>query len=244
MRTKTISSFLLFGRRPIWCVAWLATLACCALVRADEPAVEPANEFVRWESTIRQFENRDRESPPPKGSVLFAGSSSARLWDVEQSFPDLEAINRGFGGSVIADSTHFAERFILPLEPRIVVLYAGDNDLSRGKSPEAVAADFRAFVEKVRKGLPEVKIVFIGIKPSIRRWNLWEKMRQANGLTRAECEKDEALVFVDVAPAMLGDDGRPRKELFVADGLHLSEEGYAVWTKLVAPHLTVSGATK
>lgn len=221
-------------------VASIAAIACGAMLPADEPA----NESARWESTIRQFENRDRQSPPPKGGVLFAGSSSVRLWDVEKSFPGVESINRGFGGSVIADSTYFAERFIIPLEPRIVVLYAGDNDVSRGDSPAKVADDFRAFVQRVRKGVPGVKIVYVGIKPSIRRWNLWEKMKRANDLIRAECEKDDALVFVDVVPAMLGDGGKPRKELFVADGLHLSEEGYAVWTKLVAPHLTVSDATK
>jgi lysophospholipase L1-like esterase len=36
---------------------------------------------------------------------------------------------------------------------------------------------------------------------------------------------------------MLGDDGKPRPELFLKDGLHMTEAGYAVWTKLILPHL-------
>ena len=134
----------------------------------------------KWEPKIRAFEESDRERPPPKGAVLFVGSSSIVGWDLPKYLPDLQVINRGFGGSQIADSTHFAERIIIPYKPRIVVLYAGDNDIAAGKRPERVWADFKAFVAKVHADLPEARIVFIAIKPSIARWKLVEKMRRAN----------------------------------------------------------------
>ncbi len=115
------------------------------------------------------------------------------------------------------------------------MFYAGDNDLSAGKTPETVAADFATFVSKVRAALPETRIAFIGIKPSLQRWALISKVREANALVRKQCEADDRLAFVDVDGPMLGWDGRPRQELLVEDGLHLSPKGYELWTMLVRP---------
>src|SRR5690606_8057201 len=113
---------------------------------------------------------------------------------------------------------------VLPFRPAIVVVYAGDNDLSGGKSPERVLRDYKKFVAKVHKQLPETRIVYIAIKPSIRRWALIDKVRQANALIAKAASSNERLQFVDIDPPMIGEDGKPRKELFVADGLHLSDE--------------------
>jgi lysophospholipase L1-like esterase len=195
-------------------------------------------DFGRWEKDIAAFEIKDKESPPPKSAVLFAGSSSIRLWDLKKSFPTLEAINRGFGGSQIADTTHFAPRFILKAKPRIIILYAGDNDLAAGKKAEQVSGDFQAFVQLVHKELPKTRIVFISIKPSPARWQLLDKQTKANELIETYCKKkQEGLVYLDVVKPMLGNDGKPRKELFVKDGLHLNEKGYELWTSLLKPYL-------
>jgi len=217
-----------------------ATLAAALCVAATCPAVRAAEEkspFARWEPAIRRFEKQDEQSPPAEGGILFVGSSSIKRWDLDESFPNLPVINRGFGGSQIADSVHFADRIILKHKPRVVVLYAGDNDIARGKSPQQVSADYAAFVRKIREKLPSARIVFIAIKPSLSRWKLVEKMRAANKMIRKQTQSDKLQVYVDIDEPMLGDDGRPRKELFVKDGLHLSEQGYRLWAKLVRPHL-------
>ncbi len=193
--------------------------------------------FKRWERVIGEFEEKDRKNPPPKGGILFAGSSSIRKWKLDQSFPDLKTINRGFGGSEIVDSTHFADRIILPHKPRIVVLYAGDNDVFRGKSPEQVLEDYRAFVKKIYGALPKTRLLFLAIKPSFKRATLAESMGAANALIRKESEKDERLEFIDVATPMRKDDGTLRKDVFLEDGLHLNEKGYALWAKVLAPRL-------
>jgi lysophospholipase L1-like esterase len=156
---------------------------------------------------------------------------------VAKSFPGMDVINRGFGGSELADSVYFAPRIVLPYEPRTVVLYAGDNDLASGKTPEQVAADFREFTRIVLAKLPKARIVYISIKPSPSRWKLVDKSRQANELIAAHCKSDERLVYVDVTAAMLGADGKPKAELFRGDGLHLNAKGYEIWASLLKPHL-------
>lgn len=191
----------------------------------------------RWESDIAAYEAMDRKSPPVQDGIVFIGSSSVRLWDVRKSFPDLPVVNRGFGGSQLADSVRYADRILIPYRPKTVVLYAGDNDLAAGKSPEQVLADYKAFAVKVHDALPDTRIVYVAVKPSPKRWALIEKIRETNRLIRAAAEQDPRQVFVDVEKPMLTAEGQPRAELYRADELHLNEEGYKLWTELVRPHL-------
>ncbi len=221
-------------RRLFASLVLAALLLAKPVARADEPK---PYDGARWEKEIAAFEAEDARVRRRPGATVFVGSSSIRLWDLGKSFPDRLTINRGFGGSQIIDSVHFAHRIVTPYSPPVVVFYAGDNDIASGKSPEQVAADYEAFVAAVRAKLPETKIVYIGIKPSIARWKLVDKVRAANKLIQTATEKDEHQVFVDVDAPMIGEDGTPRKELFRDDGLHLSAAGYEVWNELVAPHL-------
>ena len=191
----------------------------------------------RWEPEIRKLEEQDQKASAPTGANLFVGSSSIRLWKLETSFPKHACINHGFGGSQLADSARHAERIVIPNKPRVVVLYAGDNDIASGKSPATVRDDYKVFRDKVRTALPDARIEVISIKPSPSRWKLREKALEANRLIRELTQEGRHEVFLDVWPAMLGDDGLPRKDLFLKDELHMNETGYAIWSKLVEPHL-------
>ncbi len=193
--------------------------------------------FARWEKEIQALEQRDREKPPAPGCIVFAGSSSIRLWDLAKSFPDLPAVNHGFGGSQIADCTHFAERLVLKAKPRVVVFYAGDNDIAAGKSGFQVEADFRAFAGAVHRALPKTKVIFLAVKPTPSRWALFDVQKRANALVASFCKGNDWLHFVDVVGPMLGHDGRLRAELYATDGLHLNAAGYKVWTDLLTPVL-------
>ena len=223
-------------RRDLRCAFTAAALAAMA-ASSLHAAETPRKTENRWEPKILQFEAMDRRQFPPQDGILFVGSSSIVGWDLAKCFPDLPAINRGFGGSQISDSVTYAGRIVLPYRPKIIVFYAGDNDVAAGKSPRQVLADYREFVAKVHQGLPETRIVYIAIKPSIRRWKLVDKMREANALIEAVAAKDGRLTFVDVDKPMIGDDGKPRGEIFKPDGLHLNPEGYRLWSDLVRPHL-------
>ena len=204
-------------------------------------AVLPAAAEDRWEKDIAAFEAADLVTPPPKGEILFVGSSTIRLWDLKASFPELKTINRGFGGSEMQDTTRYVDRIVVPYSPRIVVVYAGDNDIM-GTPSEQIVIAFERFVRAVHAKLPETKILYIGIKPSLLRWSSVDRMRQANAMIRQFCERDDRLGFVDTDNAMLGWDEKPRKELYVSDGLHLTPAGYQILNALVRPFLTPSAA--
>jgi lysophospholipase L1-like esterase len=196
------------------------------------------NDHAKWEPDIQAFEAADKAAPPPQHAVLFIGSSSIRLWQgLESDFAGYKVINRGFGGSDLDDSTAFADRIVKPYHPAAIVVYAGDNDLQNGDTPEQVRDDFTAFVAKVRSYDAEVPIAFISIKPSIARFNLLPNIDRANQLVRDQAMKEKGVAFLDVAPAMVDANGKPKAELFMEDGLHMNPKGYALWVAQVRPWL-------
>jgi lysophospholipase L1-like esterase len=214
-----------------------ATLLVSSLSHAAELPPPSKADVEKWEQAMVAFEAADKERFPPQNGILFIGSSSIRRWStLAQDFPELPVYNRGFGGSQIADSLHFADRIVLPYKPRQIVMFAGSNDINKGKSPEQVLADFIAFVHKVRGTLPKTRISWIAITPCSKRWEQYEAVTQANKLVSDHCAKHRLLDYIHTVPQMMK-NGRPDDDLFVADKLHLNETGYAIWTKLIAKYL-------
>jgi lysophospholipase L1-like esterase len=195
----------------------------------------------KWEANIKAFEAADKTNPPPAGAIVFVGSSSIVLWkDLAQDFPEFKTIQRGFGGSEIHDVTAFANRIVIPYRPTQVVLYAGDNDIANGKSPEQLLNEFKSFAVTIHADLPQAPITFISIKPSPNRWHLVDKVKKANALVADYVKGNRQLDFIDVFTPMLGQDGKPRPELFLPDNLHLNRKGYDLWVKLIRPHLKLT----
>jgi lysophospholipase L1-like esterase len=204
-----------------------------ALPAADTAAPDPNP--TRFDADNRAFETWDRKNSFPHNAVLFVGSSSIRMWPTAESFPGLAVINRGFGGSHVSDVNHFAQRIVLKYRPRLIVFYAGDNDIAADKSPRQVFDDFQALVQLVHERLPEARVIYLPIKPSLARWARWPQMQNVNAQVEQLARTDQRLVYVNTATPMLGADGRPRRELFLDDGLHLNDNGYKLWTKVLLP---------
>ncbi|MGI9455519.1 MAG: SGNH/GDSL hydrolase family protein [Aeoliella sp.] len=207
--------------------------------QADQAFAKEKDRSKLWQKEMAQFEHADAESPAEPGGIVFVGSSSIRLWDLAESFPAIEPtpLNRGFGGSHLEGSIRHAELLILRHKPRLVIVYAGDNDIAAGKDADRVLADYQKLVQIIHAELPDTSIAYIAIKPSIARWHLADTMRPANEKIAAECEDNDRLLFVDIWTPMLGEEGQPRPELFVDDGLHLNDTGYDLWAELVGPLL-------
>ena len=183
---------------------------------------------------------RTQEGPLPEDAVVFIGSSSIRLWStLERDMQPLAVIQHGFGGAKLADIEFYAERLVNPFDPRAVVVFAGTNDLQphASKSPEVLLKTYQGFVERVRTDLPNVPIYFIGITPSPRRWAIWDEAQETNRLVREWSDRTPALFYIETGPALLGADGEPDADNYMLDGLHLSAQGYAIWTKIIRSRL-------
>lgn len=191
-----------------------------------------------WQKEIDAFTETDRRQTPPKDAVLFVGSSSFRMWaSLRRDFPHLNIVNRGFGGSHFEDVIHYAPNVILPYNPKIVVVYVGDNDITAGKSVERVFGDYKTLVGIVHKSFPKARIVFVSIKPSPARQQFWTKFKQLNELVRAETAKDKRLLYSDIWTPMLTESGAPREELYVGDKIHMKPEGYKIWREVLSKTL-------
>jgi lysophospholipase L1-like esterase len=182
-----------------------------------------------YESEVRELEQKCSLVACP---VVFYGSSSIRLWP--RLGRDGQIVNRGFGGSTLEACAHFFDRLVIPLRPRSLVIYAGDNDLGDGRSPEHVLTSFRQLADKIEAQLPGVPFGFISIKPSPARIPIAERIRDANELIQREIERHPAAYFIPVHDSMLDVRGTPRSELFLSDGLHMSLAGYRLWEQILS----------
>ena len=212
----------------------LVVFCICSLLKAQD-APKGKEGPQKWEQTIQAFEEWDHKNSFPSDAVLFVGSSSIRLWPTRECFPEFPVINRGFGGSQISEVNYYARRIVLPYKPRLIVFYAGDNDIASGKSAKQVFSDYKAFTEAVHANLPRTRIIFVCIKPSRSRWTLWPVMRETNAMVKELCSKDSRLIYFDAATPLLDNEGLPRVEFFLPDKLHLNGKGYEVWSNSLRP---------
>ena len=193
----------------------------------------------RFEESIQHFETMDSKNNPPQDAIVCVGSSSMRGWrdSIKEDLAPLTVIPRGFGGSNMNDLLYYTDRIVLSYKPRAIVIYEGDNDIEQGIGPKKIRDTFRFFVTKVHGELPTCRIYCLSIKPSIKRWNMWPQMKEANILLAAECAKDKRLTYVDVASGMLDGNGNPLKTIYQDDDLHMTRDGYMVWKDAVRPVL-------
>ncbi len=198
----------------------------------EDPAV--------YAEDIADLVAQTREGPMAEDAVIFIGSSSIRLWStLERDMQPLPVVRHGFGGAKLADVEFYAERLVNPFDPRAVVVFAGTNDLQprRSKAPEVLLETYRRFVERVRADLPKVSIYFIGVTPSPLRWEIWDQAQETNRLVREWSARDPTLFYIETGPALLGEGGEPDADNYMFDGLHLSAQGYAIWTEIIRTRL-------
>ena len=192
-----------------------------------------------WED-VKVFKHQDSVEAPPEHAILFVGSSSFTRWtDVQNYFPGYTIINRGFGGSSLADVIRYENVVIFKYKPKQIVMYCGENDLAASDTVTAqmVFDRFKKLFSDIRKKFSNIPFVYISVKPSPSRWQLREKMIAANSQIERFLAKKKNTVFLDVYHKMLGPNGTPIKEIYDEDNLHMNAKGYAIWRKEIQPHL-------
>lgn len=189
---------------------------------------------IQFEPAIQRFSALDEMKPPKSCSILFVGSSSFRLWtNLAEDMAPYAVINRGFGGSTIADINYYFSRVVAKYRPRAIMLYAGENDLAFGSSPRHVLADLQHFMDLKVKALGDAPVYFISIKPSKTRADEAEQQVEVNGdVQRMSMERND-LHYLDVRTAMIS-AGRDQ-DIFGSDGLHMTHAGYAIWSQALRP---------
>jgi len=232
----------------LWCLtASVSVTAQQTNTTLPRPGATEQPKKAPFEAEIVAYETADKQAAPPTDAVLFIGSSSIRLWtSLPKDFPELKVINRGFGGSEIADSVRYAPRIVLPYKPKMIVFYAGGNDVNAGKTPETVLKNYKAFVDEVHAALPKTRIVYISMNPAVSRWKKEAQFVEGNRLieeyVQASAKKGMPLNYIDSHSKLLNATGEARPEIYRADGLHLNAKGYELWTSILHPQILALAA--
>ena len=219
-------------KKYIYSLIFITVISFSLQAFANSPDPNPE----RFAKDIETFKVWDSKNTFPENAILFVGSSSVRYWSTATAFPNKAIINRGFGGSEISDVIHFYDQVIKPYTPAKIFLYAGDNDIERGKKANQVFEDFKELIKIVQSDFPETELIYISIKPSKQRWNKWPQMADANRMIREYSEGHPSIGYADLASPLLDSKGS-LKDVFVGDGLHLNQYGYFMWQKALAPYL-------
>ncbi len=194
-----------------------------------------------FKQEVEQFKKSDSIVMPPKGQIVFAGSSSFTKWkDVAMYFPGYPIINRGFGGATLVDLIYFVDDAIIKYKPKQVFIYCGENDMADVDtvSPATVLSRFKTLHQILQKKLPtSTTIVFVSIKPSIARWHLESRFIEANKIIKAYIDTQKNMQFLDVHSGMLDERKEVLKDIFIADKLHMNAKGYQIWQKAFLPIL-------
>lgn len=192
-----------------------------------------------WQD-IQNFKKLNLENPPAKNAILLVGSSSFTKWtDIANYFPDKTIINRGFGGSRLTDLNDYADDLLNPYQPKQIIIYCGENDFADNDKLKAdvVVERFKAFYKKIRTKFPKIEVDYISIKYSPSREKLWPQMKEANKKIANFMKKQPNSAFIDITKVMQDENGNVRKDLFVEDMLHMTPEGYRLWTSVMNPYM-------
>lgn len=197
-----------------------------------------AQDPTRFKNDINELSGKEYNFSNDKKLVVFAGSSSIKMWkDVQSYFPEYNVINNGFGGSQFSDLLYFYDEVILHQKPEILFIYEGDNDINDKKKPGKVLKEAKQLTMKIRKDLPETRIIYISPKPSIARVHLKNEYIKFNKKLQKYCKKQGNIGFADVWNPMLDEKGNVFKDIFIEDGLHMNKKGYDIWGDVIGRFL-------
>jgi len=218
----------------------LSLLMTVVLISCSVTGKYSKESAAKWDKDILNFELQDKSEVDPANAILFAGSSSIRLWSTLKSdVAPYPVIQRGFGGSKFSDLAVFADRIIYPHQFRALVIFEANDITGSGadKSPKEVAKLFVDIVRTVRKKYADQPVFVLEITPTPSRWSVWPKIKEANELLKQACTKLHNTYFIETSAAYLNKSGEPRGELFIKDKLHQNQAGYQIWGDLVRKKL-------
>tara|TARA_R110002074_G_scaffold402328_1_gene607265 strand:- start:312 stop:1007 length:696 start_codon:yes stop_codon:yes gene_type:complete len=209
----------------------LLLLCFCLSIGSFYCSAQTENTFANEVKTITA--KYDTIWDTSKETIVFTGSSSVRLWNkLENSFPNHQIVNSGFGGSQSTDLLYFLNDLVLSYNPKKVFIYEGDNDLWAKKRPKQVLDTTEEIIRRIKTSNSSTQIILIAAKPSISRWKIRGKYKSLNRKFERLAKKDAQIDYVDVWHPMLN-DRKLKTDIFIEDGLHMNQKGYDIWYEAI-----------
>ena len=191
----------------------------------------------------------------PLGEIVFYGASNFQRWSaMEEDMAPYNVQNHGVGGSIDTELMHFADILLYPFAPKAIFIQTGSNDYTMGLTMEEVFENKDRMYTMFHEALPDAKIFVMAGLPLPNRAEYWDLTVQVNEFLSQYCAEHDFMVFVDGTDAMLTDSGSEEMatgdgryfnpELFVEDGIHLTQGGHDLWTPYMKAALQESGISE
>jgi len=208
----------------------LSVVLQSALALEPTPRPNPA----RFVGEITAFAKQE----PEKGGIVFVGSSSIRLWTrLKEDFPGLPVVNRGFGGCLANDLVVYFETIVTRHEPRLIVAYAGGNDLEEKLTVQEAFDDYTRFLTMAHDRFPKARVILNSVKIAPRRALQIPQVNEFNQRLEAWCNDKDWLRYLDTTSYLADPQDQPIPSYFRDDHLHLNDSGYAKWQSILDPVL-------
>jgi lysophospholipase L1-like esterase len=226
-----------------WANRWLGHTA--PAVPADQPRMRAdRNSHIAHQQLLAKARSGGID-------VYFLGDSITRRWGAldypdflahwKKTFHGWNAGNFGWGADRTENILWRLENGELDgVEPKVIVIQAGTNNLGREPGDESVVAEITrgvsALVATCRKKAPAATIVLTAIFPRSDPPGLMPTITRINA-NLARLADGRSIRFLDVG-AGLADAKGALYDGMTVDGLHPSLKGYEVWAAGLRPILT------
>lgn len=174
-------------------------------------------------------------SDDPKGGVVFFGDSLTEFCDLDEFYPDLNAINRGIAGDTTSGMLERVRSNVVKLDPSVVVFLGGANDLHHDATPEQITQNISQILSILTEET-SAKIIVQSLYPlnpnTFPRYMNFvsdrknEDVLAVNAALPDICARYGA-TYVDVHSLLVDQDGLLRADL-TPDGLHVNGKAYRI----------------
>lgn len=224
----------------------VVSLFVCGLVNAQIHTTKPSIDYtltddlswiLRYDKDIQAMRDKDKSITEFKCDALFAGSSSVTFWStLDEDFPGMSTVNRGYGGATIRDILYNYASVFGKYQPSNIVFYC-DNDVCGDRQHDVTMGEwfdlYRTIFTKLHADYPDAHIYALSIKYSESRVRLRDTQKLMNTLLSEYCKHNDWISFVDVSTPLLLPDGNPDNRLFEKDHLHVTREAYKIWAEQI-----------
>jgi lysophospholipase L1-like esterase len=176
--------------------------------------------------------------PPTPGEnrVVFFGDSITDIWKLDESFPGKPYVNRGIGGQTTSQMLVRFRQDVINLQPRIVVILAGTNDIAGNSGPisnEDIEANYASLADLARAN--NIRVIFSSVLPvhnytpksqDFFAQRPMDRILALNKWLKDYCAANK-LIYLDYFPVMIDDKGLLQRDL-ADDGLHPNKAGFAI----------------